>query len=103
MLLEIRTASRKTPRDGRFEITSGTADRLSALGASISIVLDDVAGTAVVERLACTCDKAGQSGGHEHQFLVSDLLRTATPERTYVLEQEEGGRLRLTSAHDGLA
>ncbi len=102
MLLEVRAASRKTPLDGRFEIAEATAGRLSALGKALPIVLDDAAGTAHVERMSCTCAKAGRSGGHEHLFLVSDLLRSATPNRVYALELEESGVVRLTRSHDGL-
>ncbi|MEP7346557.1 MAG: hypothetical protein ABI877_14900 [Gemmatimonadaceae bacterium] len=103
MLLEVRAASRKTPRDGRFEIAEATARRLSALGETMPFALEDAMGTARVERMACTCEKAGHTGGHEHVFLLSELLRAATPERMYVLELEEGGSVRLTGAHEGLS
>ncbi len=107
MLLEVRAASRKTPRDGRFEISEATARRLLALGESLPIALpialDDATGTARVEHMPCTCDKAGSTGRHEHLFLVSELLKGAIPDRTYALELEEGGIVRLTGAHDGLA
>lgn len=102
MLLEVRAASRKTPLDGRFEIAETTATRLSALDGMIPIVLDDVTGTAYVERMPCTCGKSGGAGAHEHLFLVSDLLRTATPDRVYALELDDAGSVRLTRSHEGL-
>jgi len=102
MLLELRAASRKTPLDGRFEIAEATASRLSALGGLIPIVVDDAAGTAYVERMPCTCLKSGGTNAHEHLFLVSDLLRSAIPDRIYALELDDSGGVRMTRSHEGL-
>jgi len=102
VLLEVRAASRKTPGDGRFEIGETTARRLSAIGETLVVAVDDASETARVEHMACSCDKAGRPGGHEHVFLASPLLKCLTPERTYALELQEDGVVRLTSAHDGL-
>ncbi|MFN8572895.1 MAG: hypothetical protein U0132_12680 [Gemmatimonadaceae bacterium] len=100
MLLEVRSASRKTPADGRFEISGGTARRLAALDAPVEIFLDDLSGTGRLEELSCTCQKAGAP--HAHHFLVCDLFRTMIPERTYAVELTESRVVRVTSAHDGL-
>jgi hypothetical protein len=102
MLLEVRPASRKTPQDGRFEIGDQTARRLSALGDHFAIELGAESDTAYVERMPCTCNKANSSGSHEHIFLVSPILRTAQPERVYVVELDERGVVVLTGAHGGL-
>src|SRR5215510_14279980 len=99
MLLEVRPASRKTPKDGRFEIGEQTARRLSVLGDQFPIELGADQDTARVERMPCTCNKASRSGSHEHLFLVSPLLRTAEPERVYVVELDDSGVVRLTGAH----
>jgi hypothetical protein len=38
MLLDERTVSRKTPLDGRLEISAAAADRLAALGDDFALV-----------------------------------------------------------------
>lgn len=102
MLLEVRAASRKTPKDGRFEISESTARRLSALGERLVVAVDGASDNARVERMTCSCDKGARTGQHEHVFLASLLLQRLMPERTYAVELQEDGVVRLTGAHDGL-
>ncbi len=100
MLLEVRAASRKTPGDGRFEISENTARRLTPLASPLQLELDALPGHGHLEQMMCTCQKAGEP--HVHHFLVSDVFRAMHPERTYALELMDGGLVRLTGAHDGL-
>ena len=74
MLLERRTVSRKTPGDGRLEISPGAAERLRSVGGALQVEVAGTSAPAVVETMACTCRKVGQA--HEHHFVVSELLKS---------------------------
>lgn len=102
MLLEVRIASRKTPLDGKFEISASTARRLESLGPGLRVVLGEDVAAGLVERLACTCTRSETSGHHEHHFIASELLRGLTGERRYAIELEAGGEVRFSVADDGL-
>ena len=71
-LLERRTVSRKTARDGKHEISVDTALRLRALAAPLPIVVDGVADRATVAAMPCTC----RPEAHEHWFIQSEALRS---------------------------
>jgi len=96
MLLERRTVSRKTPGDGRLEITKRAATRLREIARGLQL---DVAGertTATVGAMACTC--RGAEKPHEHYFLESDALRRLTPGVEVDLEVDaDAGLVRVTS------
>ena len=100
MLLEQRTVSRKTPRDGRLEITPESAARLAALGAEFALTASGETGRGRLEAMPCGCAKGGTSGGHVHHFVESPLLARLAPETTVLIEldettgtvQVEGGR-----------
>ena len=95
MLLELRTVSRKTPGDGKLEVTAATAQRLSTLGSTLPVLVGDAHGAAVMSELACTCAKAG--GAHVHHFLQSDLFRAFVPDMRVRLElDDEAGTVRLS-------
>ena len=74
MLLERRTVSRKTPNDGKLEISRAAADAMSALGPGLTAEWSDRTAPAAIVAMTCTCAKG--SGQHEHIFLQSDLFRT---------------------------
>lgn len=98
MLLEERTVSRKTPLDGRLEISVETARRLGPLGPDIRLASGGRQGVARLHAMACTCAK-GAAGSHVHHFLESPLLRTLAPESTARVELDEtGGSVRVTSS-----
>jgi hypothetical protein len=78
MHIEQRTVSRKTPKDGKLEISAATAARLEGLGAHFALESESRRGTASVQSMACTCDK-GAGSGHLHYFVESQLLRTLEP------------------------
>ena len=73
MHLERRTVSRKTPRDGKLEISRAIADRLEAVGVPLRAEWrgDDAAASLI--RMSCTC--GGGDARHEHHFLESSVLR----------------------------
>jgi hypothetical protein len=71
--LERRTVSRKTPKDGRLEISPGAAARLGRLPEALRVELTGRTSPATLDRMACTC--AGAGNAHEHYFIQSELLR----------------------------
>ncbi|HEY9516328.1 MAG TPA: hypothetical protein VIQ74_11675 [Gemmatimonadaceae bacterium] len=95
MLVEQCTVSRKTPLDGKLEITSGAAQRLVPLGARIPLTGAGGDDTAELSSLECTCEK-GAGSRHVHHFIQSAALRTLTPGSVVRLELDEGaGRVRI--------
>jgi hypothetical protein len=71
--IERRTVSRKTPGDGKLEITKIAANRLASLGERFPVVVDDRDGDARLATMPCTC--RGDDVPHVHYFIESDLLR----------------------------
>ena len=90
MLLERRTVSRKTPRDGRLEITAESAAQLAALGGELTVASGGATGRGRLEAMPCGCAK-GAGGGHVHHFVESPLLMALVPETTVLVELEESG------------
>lgn len=89
MLLEQRTVSRKTPRDGRLEITPESFARLAALGGDdFAISSGGVAGRARLHSMPCGCAK-GAASGHVHHFVESPLLARLAPETIVGVELED--------------
>ena len=78
MLLDERTVSRKTPLDGRLEISAAAADRLAALGDEFALVSSGREGRGQLRHMECTCAK-GSGGGHVHHFVESALLAALAP------------------------
>ena len=98
MILEVRTVSRKTPRDGRLEVTEATARRLALVGAPVPVALDEAVADATLEAFACTCG-AAKGDGHVHHFVVSPLLTALREGETVVLEWLDETRLEVARAH----
>ena len=73
MFLERQTVSRKTPGDGKLEISAAAAERLTAAATMLQVQLGERRAPCRVETLACTCQKVGRS--HEHHFVASELLK----------------------------
>ena len=96
--LERRTVSRKTPGDGRLEISRTAADRLREGGAVLEVDYDGRRAAGRIESMECTCQKG--TGAHEHHFVASDILkglRASTEVEILIAEQAAGpaSRLRL--------
>ena len=98
MFLERRTVSRKTPADGRLEISSATAARMRAVPTALEIEYDGERAPGRIEQMECGCAKA--SGSHAHHFVVGGLLRQLEPATDVELHLEDSddastGRRRL--------
>jgi len=97
MLLERRTVSRKTPTDGKLEISTVTAGAVEPIGSGLSVGWLGSSAPAAVVTMACTCAKG--AGQHQHLFLQSDLFRSLQPGSEVDLTLEEGtGRVSVTPA-----
>jgi hypothetical protein len=90
--IERRTVSRKTPGDGKLEITKAAAAGLEALGHEFGVVVGERAGDAHVGTMPCTC--RGDDSPHVHYFIESDLFRTLTVGATVDLVADDA-RKRL--------
>jgi hypothetical protein len=94
MLLERRTVSRKTPGDGRLEITRRAATRLRDLGHVLEVEVSGQHSSATVESMTCTC--RGDAKPHAHYFLQSSTFKRLTPGTEIDLELDEAvGVVRL--------
>lgn len=71
-VLERRSVSRKTARDGKHEISAETAARLRGLSPPLDIVVDGVTGQAMVVPMPCAC----RPEPHEHWFIEATALRS---------------------------
>lgn len=100
MILEQRPVSRKTPLDGKLEISAEAAGRVGALGPDIPVAAGGRQGTARLHLLACTCTR-GSGGSHVHHFLESPLFRSLTPDaRVAIVLDEEHGVLHIDTLRD---
>ena len=98
MLLEQRSVSRKTPLDGKLEISPEAAARLAAIGAEFPLASAGRAGRGRLESLACTCAK-GTGASHVHHFVESPLLRALAPGAEVRVElDEDRGAVRIEAA-----
>ena len=97
MLLERRTVSRKTPNDGKLEISRGTADAVGPLGSRLRVAWRGQEALASVVMMTCNCAKG--AGQHEHVFLESELLRSLDVGSEVDLTLDPGvSRLSVTPA-----
>ena len=71
--IERRTVSRKTPGDGKLEITKIAATRLASLGERFVVAVDTREGQAALGTMPCTC--RGDDAPHVHYLIESELLR----------------------------
>jgi hypothetical protein len=79
VLIEQRTVSRKTPMDGKLEISARAAEQLARLGATFPLRTEGGEGRARLHAMSCTCTKAASAGEHLHHFVESDILRALEP------------------------
>jgi hypothetical protein len=95
--LEQRTVSRKTPVDGKLEITKPIADRLERLAGGLSVQVDHETGSGSLGTYECTC--RGPENRHVHFFLQSDALKTLVPDARVSLDlDEEAACIHVRSA-----
>jgi len=108
MRLEIRTVGRKTPLDGKLEISASAANHLHSLGGVIGIEIHGAVsrgassrGVATVSGMACTCRKSSMTGTHVHHFLESELFRALPVNAVLALDLDNAGILSLSPADGG--
>jgi hypothetical protein len=75
--LERRTVSRKTPGDGRLELTRETARKIERLGPAVAMDLAGELLTGELGTLDCTC--RGADKPHVHYFIQAEELRRLVP------------------------
>lgn len=76
ILLEQRSVSRKTPLDGKLEISPAASARLDDLGLEFPVVAPQGEGVGRLESLECTCEKGATHGArHVHHFVSSSLFK----------------------------
>jgi len=74
MHLDRRTVSRKTPRDGKLEVSAAAAIRMAQLGGELHAEWQGVRAPASMVTMTCTC--GGDASPHEHFFLECAIFRT---------------------------
>jgi hypothetical protein len=79
MVIEQPTVSRKTPLDGRLEISESTVTKLAPLGETFPVHTVHGSGEARLHAMTCTCAKSASTGQHVHHFVESDVLRALEP------------------------
>jgi hypothetical protein len=89
MFLEQARVSRKTPKDGKLEITESAAARLGAPPSQLTVVVNGERGTGAVDAMSCTC--RGDGDTHTHHFLRSELLKRLPADTDVSLELLEDG------------
>jgi hypothetical protein len=97
MILEIREVGRKTPGDGRLEVSETTFRRLS-MERELKARVGDAQASAMLERMTCSCD-AGHGESHAHLFVRSDAFRQLVAGETCVLEITTPGMLTASRPH----
>jgi len=91
--VEQRTVSRKTPGDGKLEITKVAAHALESLGATFALQVGEQGGHASLGSMPCTC--RGEEKAHVHWFVESALLRALVPGSSVDLVLDEPGKRLL--------
>lgn len=81
--IEQRTISRKTPGDGKVEITKVAAGRLESLGQTFTVRVNDAEDQARRGEMPCTC--RGTDTPHVHYFIECELFRSLAPGSTVEL------------------
>jgi hypothetical protein len=89
MLLETRTVSPKTARDGKLEVSAEVASRLGVLGEEFAVETPSGRGLGRSTAMACTCAK-GAGEGHVHHFVHSELFQSLPSGAEVRLELDEG-------------
>lgn len=79
MVIDRVVVSRKTPMDGRLEVSEPAAEVLRRLPGGFTVVVRGRVDRGRVEAMACTCRRAA-SAGHTHHFVVAPVLKNLPPE-----------------------
>ena len=96
MIHENRTVSRKTPRDGKLEISPTAASVVAGFGNEFDLETGGRAARARLIGLPCMCTNAAADGAHVHFFLESEPLKGLAPETVVRVEIEtDAKRVRV--------
>ena len=93
VLVEERPVGRKTPLDGRLELSAAAAERVRALGDEFTVLAGELAGVGRIETMECTCGKqpgARPGDRHVHHFVASALFRELVAGTSVRVELDEG-------------
>jgi hypothetical protein len=95
VVLEEVTVSRKTPRDGKLEVSAATSSQIEWLGDAFNVTSLDEEGSGTREALVCRCAKH-EGMRHVHHFIVSPLFHRLAPDtRLRVVLAAAARELRL--------
>jgi hypothetical protein len=89
MIHENRTVSRKTPRDGKLEISPSAASVIAGFGIEFDLEADGRPARARLVGMPCTCAKATVAGAHVHYFLESEPLKGLPADSVVRVEIEQ--------------
>lgn len=95
--VERTVVGRKTPGDGKLEVSADIARTLGGDGAPVHVRLTSNEQHGTVEVMECTCSKAGAAGKHEHHFVQCDAFRTL-PVGTELVLRADAANLEVTTA-----
>ena len=95
--VEHAVVGRKTPGDGKLEVSAALAHALGGHHASIDVRMTSNHQSGAVEIMECTCAKAGASGKHEHHFVQCDGFR-ALPVGTELILRADAATLEVAQA-----
>ena len=98
MILEVREVGRKTPGDGRLEVTEASFRRLTLEASRLVARVGDHTSPASLDRMPCTCAK-GEGGAHEHRFVRAEVFRTLVAGESCVLDLLADGVLEVARPH----
>src|SRR3712207_382567 len=88
MFLEKRMVSRKTPHDGKLEISERAAASIPASALELDLLVNGVAGRGSVTTMRCTCRGSGDE--HIHYFLQSELLKALRADTEVLVNVPDG-------------
>jgi hypothetical protein len=95
MYLETLKVSRKTPGDGKLQVTVTTFRAVEGAGSRLTARVADREAACGVSMLECSCTKYEHPGGagkpHRHYFLESTLFHALTPDSTVRLDLDGVG------------
>ena len=85
--LETVIVSRKTPRDGKLEISSPTVETLGGEGARVAVRVDGQPGDATVVSMPCHCK--GDTKHVVHVFLESEVFQALIPDSSVIMTLDD--------------
>ena len=95
MLPERVTVSRKTPSDGKLELSRAAAEALGLGARELPLVVGGARGQAAVSVLECQCTRAERTGVHAHYFLESELLKGLEAGRAVTVARRADGAVEV--------